>query len=347
MKLNKRKLKLSNFFNKKNHKNRKKHSGKKRRIFLSTVLAESILSDVLFGNLVTNDLKTQRYSNATPLIKEKVISAQEFNSLNDSRNSGQTVRTGNGTILEFQLNEPDDIILVKGDGILPGAEAFPLSLPQRTRCQTTTGMNEQNPGQGKDGGNSNTGYGSKSDSCSSNPTPRFPHQLSPNNQNQNKNKKNKNRIEVKIVDGQIILLVTRDDMTFSIDEMTARKKIYHAPDFDVALPDNLDLESVKSLSTKDRLKYLSDPDILPQECVGEYMKKLGQHLLDPTTEIKVGTLGGNGAIKGWNETIPGTHAFNSGTGNDIFFADDGFKFHTGMNLNDGQRIDLEDNKNIL
>ncbi len=45
--------------------------------------------------------------------------------------------------------------------------------------------------------------------------------------------------------------------------------------------------------------------------------------------------------------IPGTHAFNSGTGNDVFFADDGFKFHTGMNLNDGQRIDLEDNKNIL
>ena len=90
-------------------------------------------------------------------------------------------------------------------------------------------------------------------------------------------------------------------MPFFIDEMTARKKIYHAPDFGVALPDNLDLEYVKSLSTKDRLKYLSDPGILPQKCVGEYMKELSQHLLDPTTEIKVGTLGGNGATKGWNE----------------------------------------------
>jgi len=136
-------------------------------------------------------------------------------------------------------------------------------------------------------------------------------------------------------------------MPFFIYEMTARKKIYHAPDFGVALPDNLDLEYVKSLSTKDRLKYLSDPGILTQECVGEYMKKLDQHLLDSTTEIKVGTLGGNGATKGWNEPITGTHAFNSGTGNDVFFADDGFKFHTGMNLNDGQRIDLEDNNNIL
>jgi hypothetical protein len=102
MKRNKRKLKLSNFFNKRNHKNRRKRSGKKRRIFASTVLAGSILFDVLFGNLVTNDLKTQRYSNATPSTQEKVISAQELNSLDDSRNSGQTVRTGNGTILELQ-----------------------------------------------------------------------------------------------------------------------------------------------------------------------------------------------------------------------------------------------------
>jgi len=34
---------------------------------------------LLNGNLVTNDLKTQKYSNATPLTQEKVISAQEFN----------------------------------------------------------------------------------------------------------------------------------------------------------------------------------------------------------------------------------------------------------------------------
>ena len=136
-------------------------------------------------------------------------------------------------------------------------------------------------------------------------------------------------------------------MPFFINELRARKKIYHAPDFDLALPDNLYLEQVKSLSTKHRLKYLSDPGLLPQKCVYEYMKKLGQHLLDPTTEIKVGTLGGSRTTKGWNETIPGMHAFNSGTGNDVFFTDDGFNFYTGMNLNDGQRIDLEDNNNIL
>jgi hypothetical protein len=249
---------------------------------------------------------------------------------------------------EFLESTTKEIILAKDTSGNFFAQGLTPSLPRRpssTGSQTATGMNGQNPGQGGGGGNSNPGSGSKSGSCLSNPTPRFPHQLSPNNPN--KNKKKKNSIEVKIVDGQIILRVTRDDMPFFIDEMTARKKIYHAPDFGVALPDNLDLEYVKSLSTKDRLKYLSDPGILPQKCVGEYMKKLGQHLLDPTTEIKVGTLGGNGATKGWNEPIPGTHAFNPGTGNDVFFADEGFKFHTGMNLNDNQRIDLEDNNNIL
>ena len=60
-------------------------------------------------------------------------------------------------------------------------------------------------------------------------TPKFPYQLSLNNPNQNKKKKNS--IEVKIVNDEIIVRVTRDDMPFFIDERTARKKIYHAPQF--------------------------------------------------------------------------------------------------------------------
>lgn len=124
----------------------------------------------------------------------------------------------------------------------------------------------------------------------------------------------------------------------------------NAPDFDVSLPANLELEYVESLSTKDRLEYLSDPNILPQECVSEYMKKLGEHFLDPITDIKAGTLGKNGESKGWGERITGTHAFNLITGNDVFFADNDDQhstFHTGMNLNEGQIYDLEDNDNIL
>ena len=248
---------------------------------------------------------------------------------------------------DFLESTSEEIILPKDRSGNFFAEGFTPTLPQRHGGRTTNGIGGSNPGNGSGGSSPAPSSGNLDGNFTSNPTPKFPYQLSPNNQNQNKNKKKKNSIEVKIVNDQIILRVTRDDMPFFIDEMTTRKKIYHAPDFYVALPDNLDLEYVKSLSTKDRLKYLSDPSILPQKCVGEYMRKLGQHLLDPTTEIKVGTLGGNGATKGWNEPIPGTHAFNSGTGNDLFFADDGFKFHTGMNLNDGQRIDLEDNNNSL
>ena len=69
MKRQKLKSKLSNFFNKRNHKNRKKHSGKKRQIFGSAVLT----TNLLFGNLKTNDLKT----NPTLLSHEKVILNQE------------------------------------------------------------------------------------------------------------------------------------------------------------------------------------------------------------------------------------------------------------------------------
>ena len=75
--------------------------------------------------------------------------SQEWNSLDNSYNSGQIVRTGNGTILKFQqeisdansnkilfehnLNEPDDTILVKNDGILPGAEGFTPNNNLRSR----------------------------------------------------------------------------------------------------------------------------------------------------------------------------------------------------------------------
>ena len=132
MKRNKRKLKLLNFFNKRNNKNRKRSSGRKRRIFASAVLA----GNLLFGNFKSNDLKT----NPTPVSPQKVISNQELNSFDGFHNSGKIIRTGNGTILEFQQevydtssNDIDEIILVKDDGILTGADGFPLNNNPRRR----------------------------------------------------------------------------------------------------------------------------------------------------------------------------------------------------------------------
>jgi len=128
MKRNKRKFKIFKFFNK----SRRKSSGRKRRIFSSAVLA----GNLLFGNLKPNDLKT----NPTPLSHEKVISNQELNILDGCQNSGKIIQTGNGTILELQQevsdtssNDIGEIILVKDDGILPGADGFPLNNNPRRR----------------------------------------------------------------------------------------------------------------------------------------------------------------------------------------------------------------------
>lgn len=166
--------------------------------------------------------------------------------------------------------------------------------------------------------------------CPSDPPPKFPCQLYRKKQDQKKKNK-KNSIQAKIVNGEIVVRIMLDDMPFFLYENQFHKKIYHAPEFGVVLPDHLDLEYVKSLPTKERLKYLSDPSVLPPKCVADYLKKLSKHVLDPNTQIKVGTLGERGVATGWDATdpIPGTHTFNPMTGNDA------------------QVADLEDNNNIL
>ena len=87
-------------------------------------------------HIICSDLKT----NTTPLSHEKVISNQELNSLDGCQNSGKIIQTGNGTSFEFEQevsdtssNDMDEIILVKDDGILPGADGFPLNNNPRRR----------------------------------------------------------------------------------------------------------------------------------------------------------------------------------------------------------------------
>ena len=142
-----RKPKFLKFFNKRNKKNRKKASGKKRGWFASLALA----GNLLFGKYLTNDLKLTNYSNVTSLVREKVISNQKFTSLDDSHNSGEIIQTGNGTIFKFQhkgydassneilsehnLNKNDELILVKDNGLLPGVESFPTNNNYRRRHQ--------------------------------------------------------------------------------------------------------------------------------------------------------------------------------------------------------------------
>lgn len=161
----------------------------------------------------------------------------------------------------------------------------------------------------------------------------------------------KKGFRVEIANNKLVLRLTRGNNSASVGEQELRKKIYHAPDFNVKLPKNLDLNYVKSLRTKERLEYLSKPGVLPVEFVKEYMTQVGRHFLDPNTEIKTGTLGKNKVGReGWSDPIAGIHAYNPVTGNNIFFSDQGSDdpmFHTAMRLNGGQIKDLETNDNIM
>jgi hypothetical protein len=72
-------------------------------------------------------------------VKEKALLKQKYTSCDNSEKSTRIIRTGGGTILEFQkkvsVSDPNsneifsewdinEVILVKNDGILPGAEGF-------------------------------------------------------------------------------------------------------------------------------------------------------------------------------------------------------------------------------
>ena len=77
---------IINFSNKRN-KNRKKNSGKKRRIFTFVVLE----GNLLFVNLKLNDVKTQKYLNVTEFTQKKVILNQEFNGFEGSHDMDEII----------------------------------------------------------------------------------------------------------------------------------------------------------------------------------------------------------------------------------------------------------------
>lgn len=161
----------------------------------------------------------------------------------------------------------------------------------------------------------------------------------------------KKTVSIDIVNNKLVLRLNRGKYSTTIEENQLRKKIYHAPVFGVTLKGDLDLNYLADLNIKDRFAYVSNTDVLPIECVKDYMTQLAKHFLDPATELKVGTLGKNKVGRpGWEEPFTGIHAYNSNTKNDIFFAEkenESLMFHTAMRLNRGQRQDLMDNANII
>ena len=143
----------------------------------------------------------------------------------------------------------------------------------------------------------------------------------------------------------LVLQIYIDDKPFFIDEQTAMKKIYHAPDYGVVLPPEFDLQYVASLPSKERIDYVNRN--LDKKFVFSFMEAIGAEMLKPNTLIKPGTLGKNLEARYGTPAIQGTHVYNPVTGLDTFFTDSGFDFHTGFELNSKQKIDLANNDNIL
>lgn len=91
--------KLLNFFNRNNRNN--KNPVNKRQIIVSVIL----VGNFFFSNFKLNEKPlNERPFNQKPLIDidKKIISNQQLDSFDGSENSKKIIRTGNGTILEFQ-----------------------------------------------------------------------------------------------------------------------------------------------------------------------------------------------------------------------------------------------------
>jgi hypothetical protein len=110
-------------------------SGRKRKVLTTIALSLTLL----FGKprLTSSRSSSLNYeSQAITILNQK----QDSNNCYDSYNSGKVIQTGNGIILESQQsvsntssNDMDGIILVQGDGLLPGADGFTTNNNPRRR----------------------------------------------------------------------------------------------------------------------------------------------------------------------------------------------------------------------
>lgn len=221
---------------------------------------------------------------------------------------------------------------------------------------------ETNPAGSSTGGSGYNPAGSGGGGSGSSPNSEIPQEICPvdpiisyklNPDQKNKKKKRVGKIDYEIrnkgtFNEEYVVRIIRDDMPVFIGESQARKKIYHAPDFGIKLPESFDVNYAEQLEPKARMEYVRKT--LPPKYVYDFMKAMAEHVAAAETNvIKMGTLGGNGHSKDWEKgPMPGKHFFNPKDGNDLFFADDnGFNYHTGWTLNEDQIRDLLNNNNIL
>lgn len=259
-------------------------------------------------------------------------------------------------IITFGLSSPTD---AKDSGFLPGADGFtpPLSRPAPNNKgyfgSKTTSSSSGAPKKDPNGTGTSQNPAMKKDSQA---TPTSHHDLSATSKKKNKEcslkdeQKRKSRQaekELKNKRGKRIkaIIAQKSDCRYFLGDAQARDKFLHAPDFGVKVPESFSLEHAMSLSYEDRLNYLRDPKVLPEESVREFQEALREHVLQPSTKEIKGTFGANREARDGPPKTHGTHLYNPITKNDLFFGP-GNRLKSGWKTNQGQSRDIEINNNL-
>ena len=141
------------------------------------------------------------------------------------------------------------------------------------------------------------------------------------------------------------IIALKSDCRYFLGDAQARDKFLHAPDFGVKVPESFDLEHAILLSYQDRLNYLRDRTVLPEESVREFQEALRDHVLKPSTKEIKGTFGANREARDGPPKTHGTHLYNPITKNDLFFGP-GNQLKSDWKTNQGQSQDIEINNNL-
>lgn len=243
-------------------------------------------------------------------------------------------------IITFGLSSPTD---AKDSGFLPGADGFtpPLSRPAPnnqgyfgSKTTSSSGAPKKDPN-----GNGTSHHDLSATSKKKNKQCSLKDEQKRKSRQAEKELKNKRGKRIKAI------LVQKSDCRYFLGDAQARDKFLHAPDFDVKVPESFSLEHAMSLSYEDRLNYLRDPKVLPEESVREFQEALREHVLQPSTKEIKGTFGANREARDGTPKTHGTHLYNPITKNDLFFGP-GNRIKSGWKTNQSQSRDIEINNNL-
>lgn len=246
-------------------------------------------------------------------------------------------------------------------GVLPGADAFPVSTniaPTRKNGQTclSSGNGSPNPGSGN-GADYDPALSSSKGLFKR--APDLSYRFVQKSKKQKEKEKmlpdlrdsirqeekiNKKRKELGLPP---ITFIIKESYRFIVKQEQSRDKFYHAPDVKTKLPSTFDLEHAKKLPYKERLTYLRDRSVLPEEYNRQHGKDIRRHVLNPRTETIEETINANRYSKKPERIEERYHLYNPETKVTVFFSKTTRQYKTLMRLNRRKIEDLTENRNIM